>query len=111
MSKRAFILGICLIAVLIFSLYRAKYGARETVREIADVETQISAARAAQAELIAELEFRSSPDWIEAYAREELGMVPARAEQFVRPDQIESRIGPPKVRRDPSLPMDREGAP
>ena len=31
MSKRAFFFGLAVVAILIFSLYRAKYGARETV--------------------------------------------------------------------------------
>ena len=43
MSKRAFLFGLAVVAVLIFSLYRAKYGAQETVAQIKVVEQEIAA--------------------------------------------------------------------
>ena len=109
MSKRAFFFGLAVVAILIFSLYRAKYGARETVAEIEKVESQIAAAEAAQANLQAEFAHRSRQEWIEEFARRELGMVPARAEQFVRVD-LDGRVGPPLELRDQSRPVSREGA-
>ncbi|MEM6651927.1 MAG: septum formation initiator family protein [Pseudomonadota bacterium] len=104
MSKRAFLFGLAVVGLLIFSLYRAKYGAQETMAEIAVVEADIIAAEAARADLLAEFAHRSRQEWIEEFARKELGMVPARAEQFVRPVDLDGRIGPPS---DP--PSDEEG--
>ena len=95
MSKRAFLFGVAVVALLIFSLYRAKYGAQETVAQIESVEAQIAEAEAANANLMAEFAHRSRQEWIEAFARQELGMVPARAEQFVRTVDLDGRIGPP----------------
>ena len=107
MSKRAFFFGLAVIAVLIFSLYRAKYGARDTVKQIADVERQIAAAKAEQSDLLAEFSHRTRQEWIEEYARVKLGMVPARAEQFVRSVDLDSRIGPPVTLRDASETVDQ----
>ena len=110
MSKRAFLFGLAVVAVLIFSLYRAKYGAQETVAEIQVVEQKIAAAQAEQADLMAEFAHRSRQEWIEEFARKELGMVPARAEQFVRTVDLDGRIGPPIELPDRDQPVDREGA-
>lgn len=110
MSKRAFFFGLAVVALLIFSLYRAKYGARETVAEIATVEAQIAEAEAAQADLLAEFAHRSRQEWIEEFARRELGMVPARAEQFVRTVDLDGRVGPPIELPDRDQPTDRESA-
>lgn len=108
MSKRAFLFGLAVVAVLIFSLYRAKYGAQDTVAEIRVVEAQIEAAEAEQAELLAEFAHRSRQEWIEEFARRELGMVPARAEQFVRTVDLDGRVGPPMELPNPDTPVDRE---
>lgn len=107
MSKRAFLFGLAVVALLIFSLYRAKYGAQDTVAEIETVEIQIAEAEAAQADLLAEFAHRSRQEWIEEFARRELGMVPARAEQFVRTVDLDGRIGPPVELRDADQPIDR----
>lgn len=111
MSKRAFLFGLAVVAILIFSLYRAKYGAQDTVAEIKVVDTQIEAAEAEQAELLAEFAHRSRQEWIEEFARRELGMVPARAEQFVRTVDLDGRVGPPMELPDADAPVDREGRP
>ncbi len=108
MSKRAFLFGLAVVAVLIFSLYRAKYGAQDTVADIKAVEIEIATAEAEQAELLAEFAHRSRQEWIEEFARKELGMVPARAEQFVRTVDLDGRVGPPMELRDSDLPVDRE---
>ena len=110
MSKRAFLFGMVVVALLIFSLYRAKYGARETVAEIEQVERQIEVAEAARADLLAEFAHRSRQEWIEEFARKELGMVPARAEQFVRSVDLDGRVGPPMELRDTDQPVDREAS-
>ncbi|MDJ0920116.1 MAG: septum formation initiator family protein [Henriciella sp.] len=109
MSKRAFFFGLAVIAVLIFSLYRAKFGARETVAQIAEVDAQIEIALAEQTELLAEFSHRSRQEWIEDYARTQLGMVPARAEQFVRIVDLDGQIGPPVELEDQNAARDREG--
>jgi cell division protein FtsL len=110
MSKRAFLFGLAVVGLLIFSLYRAKYGAQETVAEIEVVEAQIADAEAAQFNLQAEFAHRSRPEWIEEFARRELGMVPARAEQFVRTVDLDGRVGPPMELRDADIPVDREAS-
>lgn len=94
MSKRAFLFGLIVVAVLIVSLYRAKYGASEARAEIAAIETQIDAAEHRKALLEAELSHMIRREWIEEYARRELGMGPPRADQFIRPQDLDSRIGP-----------------
>lgn len=109
MSRRAFFFGLAVVALLIFSLYRAKYGARETVAEIGAVEAQIVQAQAEQGDLLAEFAHRSRQEWIEEFARHELGMVPARAEQFVRTVDLDGRIGPPIELPDANSQTDREG--
>jgi cell division protein FtsL len=109
MSRRAFFFGLAVVAVLIFSLYRAKYGARETVEEIAKVEAEIEAAQVAQAALITEFSHRSRQEWIEEYARKELGMAPARAEQYVRTVDLDGRIGPPTQQPDRDATVSRDG--
>lgn len=108
MSKNAFLFGLAVVAVLIFSLYRAKYGAQETVAEIKIVEQEIAAAESEQADLLAEFAHRSRQEWIEEYARRELGMVPARAEQFVRTVDLDGRIGPPIELPDADQRVDQE---
>jgi len=109
MSRRAFFFGLAMIAVLIFSLYRAKYGARDSAAEIAEVEKQIDLAQAEQAELLTEFSHRSRQEWIEDYARNTLGMGPAKAEQFVRVVDLDGRVGPPVLMPDTDQRVDRGG--
>lgn len=92
MSKRAFYFGLFVVAVLIFSLYRAKYGARDSAQEIAQVEAEILVEEERRLELLAELSHRSRQEWLEEYARYELGMGPPRADQYVRLQSLETRI-------------------
>ena len=72
------------------------------------VEIQIAEAEAAQFDLEAEFAHRSRPEWIEEFARRELGMVPAKAEQFVRTVDLDGRVGPPMELRDADQPVDQE---
>lgn len=94
MSKQAFLIGLAVIALLIVSLYRAKYGAREARAEIAVVEAEIAAAERRKALLEAELSHMIRREWIEEYARHRLGMAPPRADQIVTEAQLEARLGP-----------------
>lgn len=88
MSRRAFMVGLGVIALLIFSLYRAKYGAADSAERIADIEAEIERAIDERQILLGELSTLSREDWVEDYARNELGMVTPRAEQFVRADDL-----------------------
>ena len=95
MSRRAFLIGLAVIGLLVFSLYRAKYGARESAEEIAIVENRIEEAIEERKVLLGELSHLSRQEWVEEFARNELGMEPARAEQFIRADELDERLGPP----------------
>ena len=92
MSKRAFYFGLFVVAVLIFSLYRAKYGARDSAQAIAQVEAEIALEEARRLELLAELSHRSRQEWLEEYARHSLGMGPPRADQYVSLEGLKARI-------------------
>ncbi|WP_370234881.1 MULTISPECIES: cell division protein FtsL [Henriciella] len=110
MNRRALMVGIAIIGLLIFSLYRAKYGAIESAEEIAAVEAEIEEAIRERRVLLGELSHLSRQEWVEEYARAELGMVPARAEQFARPEDLDQLIGPPDgVDEIGELRRDREG--
>ncbi len=93
MSRRAFIFGLIVIALLIIGLYRAKYGAREAVAEAERLGSEIVAAEEELALLQAELAHMSRREWIEEYARRELGMGPPRPEQFVSEAELERMLG------------------
>lgn len=95
MSKRAFVFGLIIIVLLIVSLYRAKYGARDTAEELVAIEKQIEAAKQERALLETELSHMSRREWIEEYARKELGMAPPRAGQIATEDDLTELVGPP----------------
>lgn len=92
MSWKTFAFALAVIAVLIVSIYRAKYGARELRAEIAAVEAEIAEAERHKSVLEADLSHMARREWIEEYARRELGMAPPRPEQFVRPEDLEARL-------------------
>ena len=92
MSKQAFFIGLAVIALLIVSLYRAKYGAREARAEIAVVDAKIAAAERRKALLEAELSHMIRREWIEEYARHRLGMAPPRADQIVTEAELDRRL-------------------
>jgi len=93
MSKTAFFFGLAVIALLIVALYRAKYGASEARAEIAELEQKIAEAEERLALLETDLSHMIRREWIEEYARRELGMGPPRAEQFVGPGELDARLG------------------
>lgn len=110
MSRRAFLVGLVIIGLLVFSLYRAKYGAHESAEEIAAIEAEIEDAISERTLLLGELSHLSRQEWVEEYARNELGMVQVRAEQFVREEHLVNVLGPVD---DAALPGDEnelEGA-
>ena len=94
MSRRAFLFGLVVVGLLIVSLYRAKYGAKDTAAELLAVEAQIEDARHEKALLQTELSHMSRREWIEEYARNELGMAPPRADQFIREEDLPHILGP-----------------
>ncbi|KCZ49931.1 MULTISPECIES: septum formation initiator family protein [unclassified Hyphomonas] len=95
MSRRAFILGLVIVGLLVFSLYRAKYGAKDTAAELMAVEAQIEDARHEKALLETELSHMSRREWIEEYARNELGMAPPRPEQMANERDLDALVGLP----------------
>ena len=94
MSRSAFAFGVIVIVLLIVGLYRAKYGASEAREEIARIEAEIADAARRKALLEADLSHMIRREWIEEYARRELGMGPPRADQFVTPEALDARLGP-----------------
>lgn len=94
MSRRAFLVGLGIMALLIFSLYRAKYGARDSADQITEIEAQIDQAVSERMVLLGELSHLSRQEWVEEYARNELGMVPPRADQFIREQDLPHILGP-----------------
>ena len=110
MSRRAFLFGILVAGLLILSLYRAKYGAKDTASEIMAVEAQIEDARHEKALLETELSHMSRREWIEEYARGELGMAPPRPDQIAGESDLDEVVGLP-VRPGTALePVLTEGA-
>lgn len=95
MSRRAFLFGILIAGLLIVSLYRAKYGAKDTAAEIMAVEAQIAESQHEKALLETELSHMSRREWIEEYARNELGMAPARPDQIAAESDLDAVVGPP----------------
>ncbi|MCA8902406.1 MAG: cell division protein FtsL [Hyphomonas sp.] len=110
MSRRAFILGLAIVALLVFSLYRAKYGAKDTAAELMSVEAQIEDAEHEKAMLETELSHMSRREWIEEYARNELGMAPPQPEQMVGEGDLDSLVGKPvdPIAAEADVPADEE---
>lgn len=96
MSRRAFLFGLVVVGLLIVSLYRAKYGAKDTAAELLAVEAQIEDARHEKALLQTELSHMSRREWIEEYARNELGMAPPRPEQMANERDLDALVGLPE---------------
>ncbi|MEL7130226.1 MAG: septum formation initiator family protein [Pseudomonadota bacterium] len=95
MSRNAFIFGLLVAMLLVVGLYRAKDGARESSVEIVRLEAEIADAYREKALLEAELAHLSRREWIEEYARKELGMGPARANQFATEFNLDVLVGEP----------------
>lgn len=95
MSKTSFLFGVGVIALLIISLYTAKYGARGAQEEIERLDAKIAEASRQRTLLIADLAHMSNREKIEAYARDVLGMAPASAAQFARETDLDALLGQP----------------
>ncbi|MFN3608621.1 MAG: FtsB family cell division protein [Hyphomonas sp.] len=95
MSRKVFFFGLLVAGLLIFSLYRAKYGAKDTAAELMAVEAQIEEAQREKALLETELAHMSRRDWIEEYARKELGMSPPKPGQMTSESDLDDVVGPP----------------
>ncbi|MGE6698308.1 cell division protein FtsL [Hyphomonas sp. NPDC076900] len=95
MSRKVFFFGLLVAGLLIFSLYRAKYGAKDTAAELMAVEAQIEEAQREKALLETELAHMSRRDWIEEYARKELGMAPPKPGQMANEGDLDDVVGPP----------------
>lgn len=111
MSFKAFIFGVLVVALLVIGLYRAKDGARDSSVDIVRLETEIAEAYRQKALLEAELAHMSRREWIEEYARNELGMAPARANQYATDYNLDLLVGPPQAEAEKPTPASRpEGA-
>lgn len=93
MTRTAWIIGLVVAALLVVSLYRAKYGARESAaqeralnKEIAALEDDIRALRNKVSE-------RTNLVWIEEYARTVLGMAPPQAASVMTPGEVAAWVG------------------
>lgn len=95
MSRKVFFFGLVVAALLVFSLYRAKYGAKDTAAELMAVEAQIEQAQQEKSLLETELAHMSRRDWIEEYARKELGMAPPKPGQMVNEGDLDEVVGAP----------------
>jgi cell division protein FtsL len=95
MSRRVFFFGLLVAALLVFSLYRAKYGAKDTAAELMAVEAQIEAAQKEKALLETELAHMSRRDYIEEIARNDLGMAPPKPDQMASEEDLDQVVGPP----------------
>ncbi|MEO0882977.1 MAG: septum formation initiator family protein [Pseudomonadota bacterium] len=95
MSRKAFLFGLLVAMLLVVGLYRAKDGARQSSAEIVRLEAEISEAYRQKALLEAELAHMSRREWIEEYAREKLGMAPARANQIATEFNLDVLVGEP----------------
>ena len=80
--------------ILVIGLYRAKDGARGSSADIARLEQEIASAYQQKRLLEAELAHMGRREWIEEYARNELGMQPARANQFATEFNLDLLVGP-----------------
>ena len=109
MSRRAFLFGILVVGLLIVSLYRAKYGAKDTASEIMAVEAQIEDALHEKALLETELSHMSRREWIEEYARGELGMAPPRPDQIAGESDLDAVVGLPVAPGTTPEPEQTEG--
>jgi len=108
MSRKAFIFGLLVAVLLVIGLYRAKDGARESSAEIVRLEADIAEAYRQKALLEADLAHMSRREWIEEYARNELGMAPARANQFATEYNLDLLVGRPQA---PAVEVDTPSGP
>ncbi|WP_213270831.1 septum formation initiator family protein [Hyphomonas sp.] len=95
MSRKVFFFGLLVAGLLIFSLYRAKYGAKDTAAELMAIEAQIQQVQQEKALLETELAHMSRRDWIEEYARKELGMAPPKPGQMANEGDLDEMVGLP----------------
>ena len=98
MSRKAFIFGLIVAGLLVIGLYRAKDGARESSADIVRLEAEIAEAYRQKALLEADLAHMSRREWVEEYARRELGMAPARANQFATDYNLDLLVGRAEAR-------------
>lgn len=97
MSRNTFLFGLLVAVILVIGLYRAKDGARDSGADIARLEQEIASAYQQKRLLEAELAHMGRREWIEEYARNKLGMQPARANQFATEFNLDLLIGPAGV--------------
>lgn len=94
MSWKSAGFALLLITLLVVSLYRAKDGARQSEAHIAALQIELNQAIETRQELLETLEDSAAREWLEAYARDELGMSPVSARQIVNELNIDAVLGP-----------------
>ena len=94
MSRNTFLFGLLVAIILVIGLYRAKDGARDSSADIARLEQEIADAYKQKRLLEAELAHMGRREWVAEYARIELGMQPARANQFATEFNLDLLVGP-----------------
>ncbi len=97
MSLKSFSFGVLIIILLVTGLYQAKNHARVSGEEIVHLETELAKAYKQKSLLQAEYAHMSRREWIEDYARQHLGMGPAKAHQFVDKYTLDLLIGAPET--------------
>ena len=108
MSRNTFLFGLLVAIILVIGLYRAKDGARDSSAEIARLEQEIADAYKQKRLLEAELAHMGRREWVAEYARVELGMQPARANQFATEFNLDLLVGPVRT-EGRQLPVPEDG--
>ena len=103
MSRNTFLFGLLVAIILVIGLYRAKDGARDSSADIARLEQEIADAYKQKRLLEAELAHMGRREWVAEYARIELGMQPARANQFATEFNLDLLVGPVRGEGDQAL--------
>lgn len=91
--KRLLIVGGLVLAVLAVAVYRAKLGAEETETKITGLQAEARKVTEEIAVLKAEEAYLSRPERIGPIAREQLGLQPARPEQYTAAEALAGRLG------------------
>ncbi len=91
--KRLLIVGGLVLAVLAVAVYRAKLGAEETEAKINDLQAETRKVTEEIAVMKAEEAYLSRPERIGPIAREQLGLQPARPEQYTAAEALSGRLG------------------
>jgi cell division protein FtsL len=91
--KRLLIAGGLIAAVLAVAVYRAKLGAEETEGRIDSLRTEAQQIRDQISVMKAEEAYLTRPERIGPIARQQLGLQPARPDQYTAAEALSGRLG------------------